>query len=108
MEDVSNLSRDEWKAKFVAYYISNAPTKVSMVSDAMMDKWEGRYDTLYANLEKKYGALGAPIEPPPAAPPRRAPPALRGPPARLGAEPSSLTWSFSPLRASLRRERACE
>ena len=88
MEDVSNLSRDEWKAKFVAYYTSNAPTKVSMVSDAMMDKWEGRYDTLYANLEKKYGALGAPIEPPPAAPPRRGPPALRGPPARLGAEPA--------------------
>ena len=41
--------------------MSNAPTKVKMVNDAMMAKWEGKYELLYNNLVKKYGPLGEPI-----------------------------------------------
>ena len=75
-EDVENLNPaaddvEAWRAKFVDYYQQNAPTKVKMVSDAMMEKWAGKFDTLYKNLEKKYGPLGAPI-----AQPLKPPPAL--------------------------------
>ena len=49
-----------WRARFVRFYEQKAPDKVQMVSDAMMEKWTGRYDVFYGNLEKKYGALGSP------------------------------------------------
>lgn len=67
---MSTLTQDEWREKFVNYYETNVPTKVRMVNDAMMAKWDGKYESLMTNLEKKYGPLGAPIEqlndPPPA------------------------------------------
>jgi len=67
MED---LSPDEWRAKFTVYYQTNAPTKVSMVNDSMMEKWAGKYDSLYGNLVKKYGPLGKPLDQPVAAAPK--------------------------------------
>ena len=72
------LPRDAWKTKYIEYYTTNAPTKVAMVTDEMMDKWDGRYDTLWANLLKKYGPPGEPIEQPPPPAARTAPPPLRG------------------------------
>ena len=76
VEDVENLNPaaddvEAWRAKFVDYYQQNAPTKVKMVSDAMMEKWAGKFDTLYKNLEKKYGPLGTPIAQPLKPPPMR-------------------------------------
>jgi hypothetical protein len=59
---------DAWRAKFVDYYQQNAPTKVKMVNDSMMDKWAGKYEALWNNLVKKYGPLGKPKVQPPAAP----------------------------------------
>ena len=38
---------EAWRAKFIAYYSSNAPSKVRMVTDGMMTKWAGKYEALY-------------------------------------------------------------
>jgi hypothetical protein len=46
-----------WKDVFVKYYKHNAPSKVALVSDSLMNKWHGKYDELYQNLESKYGKL---------------------------------------------------
>jgi len=35
-----------------------------MVNDTMMSKWDGKYEVLMANLVKKYGVLGSPIQQP--------------------------------------------
>ncbi len=51
-----------WRSKFISYYETNAPDKTKFVTDAMMAKWEGRYGELYAQLEKKYGPLGFPLD----------------------------------------------
>ena len=67
----SDPNTEEWRLKFIEYYTANAPSKVRMVTPAMMSKWSGKYDSLMANLVKKYGVLGSPIEQPsPAATPR--------------------------------------
>ena len=44
---------EAWRQRFVAFYASNAPDKAGMVTDKMMATWDGRYNILYANLEKK-------------------------------------------------------
>eukprot|EP00976_Prorocentrum_cordatum_P026591 540285-Prorocentrum_minimum.AAC.6 len=46
-----------WKGVFVNYYKHNAPSKVALVSDNLMNKWHGKYAELYQNLESKYGKL---------------------------------------------------
>ncbi|KAJ1461526.1 P-loop containing nucleoside triphosphate hydrolase protein [Pelagophyceae sp. CCMP2097] len=72
MADLPSAEDTEaWRSKFVAFYTSNAPDKVSMVTDSMMDKWAGKYEALFLNLEKKYGKEGDPIAQAPA--PARAP-----------------------------------
>jgi hypothetical protein len=68
MELPANDDTDAWRAKFVEYYQQNAPTKVKMVNDSMMEKWAGKYEALWNNLVKKYGPLGKPLAQPPAAP----------------------------------------
>ena len=55
---------EAWRAKFVHFYQTNAPSKAKFVNDKMMAKWKGRYKELYSNLERKYGPLGAPTSPP--------------------------------------------
>jgi len=55
------------------YYRQNAPEKMKLVNDALMAKWDGKYEELYAGITKKYGPIGHPI--PQAA---KAPPARRG------------------------------
>ena len=56
------LTNAEWRAKFIQYYTTNAPSKVSLVNDKMMDKFQGKYHILWKNLVKKYGPPGQPIE----------------------------------------------
>ena len=51
-------SKDEWRACFVNYYTTNAPSKVAVVTDALMDKWEGEYEKLYSGMKAKYGEPG--------------------------------------------------
>jgi len=65
------MDAPEWREKFVAYYRANAPEKEKMVTDTMMAKWAGRYEELYANMERKYGPLGQPQAPAPARKPLR-------------------------------------
>ena len=48
-----------WRARFIEYYKTNAPTKVALVTDEFMVKWAGKYDTLFTNLVKKYGEPSA-------------------------------------------------
>ena len=55
---------EAWRAKFVHFYQTNAPSKAKFVNDKMMAKWKGKYKELYSNLERKYGPLGAPSSPP--------------------------------------------
>ena len=57
----SNDDTEAWKVKIIDYYRQNAPMKVRMVNANMMSKYEGKYDTLWANLIKKYGQPGQPI-----------------------------------------------
>ena len=52
----------EWRAKFIQYYTTNAPSKVSLVNDKLMNKFQGKYHILWKNLVKKYGPPGQPIE----------------------------------------------
>lgn len=56
------FSREQWRSKFVEYYEANAPEKVHMVSDTLMDKWSGKYDDLYNGMIAKYGPIGFPTE----------------------------------------------
>lgn len=56
------LTNAEWRAKFIQYYTTNAPSKVSLVNDKMMNKFQGKYHILWKNLVKKYGPPGQPIE----------------------------------------------
>ena len=58
----ANISEDAWRETFIDYYKTNAPTKVSLVNDKMMEKWSGKYEILMKNLVKKYGPLGEPID----------------------------------------------
>ena len=51
---------EAWRAKFVHFYQTNAPSKAKFVNDKMMAKWKGRYKELYSNLERKYGPDGHP------------------------------------------------
>ena len=67
-----------WRTTLETYYRTNAPEKLAMVNDKMMEKFSGKYVTLYTNLQKKYGKLGAPITPPPPALGARRPAAPRG------------------------------
>ena len=62
---------EEWRAKFVAYYQSNAPAKADTVTDAFMQKWSGKYEKLWDGLQAKYGPPGEPKIPP--KPKRQAP-----------------------------------
>ena len=57
----SDMSDDAWKAKFIEYYTLNAPAKVKLVTQKMMDRYRGKYDVLMENLIKKYGPLGQPL-----------------------------------------------
>mmetsp|Transcript_28938 Transcript_28938/g.57837 ORF Transcript_28938/g.57837 Transcript_28938/m.57837 type:complete len:600 (-) Transcript_28938:98-1897(-) len=57
----SNDDAEAWRLKIIEYYRMNAPMKVRMVNQNMMTKYAGKYDTLYANLIKKYGPPGQPI-----------------------------------------------
>ncbi len=62
----SNPAQDDiknWRAKFIHYYETNAPSKVKFVTEDMMNKYHGKYEELYINLEKKYGPLGSPLQP---------------------------------------------
>ena len=70
----SVTTNEEWRKKFIDYYTTNAPTKLSMVTDEFMTKWEGKYDQLWAGVTKKYGEPGHPIIPKPTKPRRRGPP----------------------------------
>eukprot|EP00658_Telonema_sp_P-2_P031890 TRINITY_DN23763_c0_g1_i1.p1 TRINITY_DN23763_c0_g1~~TRINITY_DN23763_c0_g1_i1.p1 ORF type:complete len:401 (-),score=74.11 TRINITY_DN23763_c0_g1_i1:746-1948(-) len=74
--EASTSSQEAWRATLVEYYTTNAPAKVGLVTDAMMAKWEGRYDVLFQGMQKKYGPPGHPIA--------QDPPKARGPPARGG------------------------
>jgi len=47
--------REAWRAKFIAYYTTNAPQKVVTITDAIMDRWQGRYEKLFAGMCLKYG-----------------------------------------------------
>ena len=47
---------------FIEYYTANAPTKLSMVTEKFMEKWQGKYEILMKNLVEKYGPLGSPIQ----------------------------------------------
>jgi hypothetical protein len=49
-----------WEVLLVEYYTQNAPEKVALVNDTLLNKWHGKYDELYRALENKYGALGRP------------------------------------------------
>ncbi len=62
MDVSSGTDQAAWRSKFILYYETNAPDKTKFVTDAMMAKWVGKYDELYAQLEKKYGLLGFPLE----------------------------------------------
>jgi len=57
--------KEVWRQKFLDYYATNAPEKVEMVTDAMMDKWEGKYEKLFTGMKSKYGEPGHPIVPAP-------------------------------------------
>ena len=46
---------EEWRARFLAYYKTNAPDKVKMINDGFMQKWAGRYEELFGKLVAKYG-----------------------------------------------------
>jgi len=70
---------EAWRAKFVHYYQTNAPSKAKFINDKMMQKWQGKYKELYSNLERKYGELGKPSSPPP-------PPAMGRARAAIGAK----------------------
>ena len=65
MENIEpNISHDDqhrWRETFINYYQTNVPSRVSMVNDTMMSKWDGKYEVLMANLVKKYGRLASPI-----------------------------------------------
>jgi len=65
MENIEpNINHDDlhgWREKFINYYETNVPSRVSMVNDTMMSKWNGKYEILMANLVKKYGPLASPI-----------------------------------------------
>jgi len=78
--------REQWRSKLLEYYSSNAPAKAVMVTDAMMDKWAGKYEELYANMVEKYGPLGSPIVPKPAP---KARPAATADPAGYGKQPAA-------------------
>jgi hypothetical protein len=70
-------TQDEWRQALIDYYTTNAPTKVSVVTDSFMTKWAGKYDKLFEGMQKKYGLPGQPIVPPPA---KTKPTMRRGPP----------------------------
>ena len=58
----ANITNDTWRETFIEYYTTNAPTKLSMVNDKFMEKWQGKYEILMKNLVEKYGPLGSPIQ----------------------------------------------
>ena len=57
--------KETWRQKFLDYYATNAPEKTVMVTDALMDKWEGKYEKLFTGMCSKYGEPGHPIVPAP-------------------------------------------
>ena len=57
-----------WKLHFIAYYTTNCPSKVDVINEGFMNKWEGKYEKLWKGVSKKYGPPGQPIVPPPAKP----------------------------------------
>jgi len=61
--DESN-TREGWRKTFIDYYTTNAPENVVKVTDELLNKWEGKYEKLFAALQKKYGLPGHPIVPP--------------------------------------------
>ena len=69
-------TREEWRTTFIEYYTTNAPSKVNVVTDSFLDKWEGKFDKLWIGITKKYGEPGFPIVPPPAK--KKGPPLGRG------------------------------
>ena len=42
--------RNAWREVLVGYYMTNAPEKVSMVTEAMLTKYEGKYESLFSQL----------------------------------------------------------
>ena len=62
--------REVWRARFIDYYRQNAPDKVRLVTDKMLDKFAGRYDELMDNIIAKYGPPGQPHARAPAPAPR--------------------------------------
>jgi hypothetical protein len=54
------ITEEAWKAKFIEFYETNAPSKVKLVNDKMMTKYRDKYHVLMNNLIKKYGPLGKP------------------------------------------------
>ena len=63
-------TKEEWRQKFLDYYATNAPEKGAMVTDALMDKWVGKYEKLFTGMCSKYGEPGHPIVPAPKAKPK--------------------------------------
>ena len=53
--------KEGWRQKFLVYYATNAPEKAAMVTDAMMQKWLGKYEKLLTGMCGKYGEPGHPI-----------------------------------------------
>ena len=49
-----------WRAKFVAFYESNAPVKIHMVTDKMMVTWEGRYEPFTETWKRSTVPLACP------------------------------------------------
>lgn len=94
---VPDISQDTWRATFVEYYTANAPTKISMVTDKMMEKWSGKYEKLMANLVKKYGPLGSPIEHPLGATLKTSSPAYKQSSTELSSQFVTLISNATPL-----------
>jgi hypothetical protein len=57
MSEEGVKTKEEWRTTFTDYYASNVegPCKVN---DALMDKWEGKYEKLFEGMQKKYGLPG--------------------------------------------------
>jgi hypothetical protein len=46
---------EAWRAQFVGFYLQREPSKVGLVSNAMMGKWKGRCSTLFRKMELRRG-----------------------------------------------------
>lgn len=88
LEKQNLLTDDEWRTCFIEYYATNVPEKMisdanpdaQLLHDTLMGKWEGRYEKLYAGMQKKYGLPGERKSQPKATKPiKKRGPVRRGP-----------------------------